>query len=230
MVNGKKVLAIIPARGGSKRLPNKNLMLLGNKPLISWTIEAALLSNYIDRVIVSTDSDEIKLMSESYGADVPFIRPAKLATDEATSSDVILHALQALDTQYDIVLMLQPTSPMRSFIHIDECLESMDIKGAEGVVSVTLCEHSPLWANTFAPDGSLNDFLDVSSNRRSQDLPDFYRLNGAIFCYKTANIISNSGINYKGNIFPYVMDRCSSVDIDTKDDFDYAEYLQSTKK
>ncbi|MCL1139591.1 cytidylyltransferase domain-containing protein [Shewanella pneumatophori] len=225
MFNQNKVLAIIPARGGSKRLPNKNLMMLVDKPLISWTIEAALLSQYIDRVIVSTDSYDIKQISESYGADVPFIRPPELAADDSSSSEVILHVLQKLDVQYDVVVMLQPTSPMRSFMHIDESLETMLNNQADGIVSVTPCEHSPLWAGTLSSDGSLTDFLDVNANRRSQELPNFYRLNGAIFCYKVENLILNNGINYKNNIFPYFMDRYSSVDIDTKDDFDYAEYL-----
>jgi len=225
MIDGKSVLAIIPARGGSKRLPRKNLMALAGKPLIAWTIEAALKSSLIDYVLVSTDDDEIADVSNEYGAMVPFLRPASLASDSATSNDVILHALDALDEEFDIALLLQPTSPLRGHYHIDEALERLVLKAAEGIVSVTPCEHSPLWANTLPADECMNGFLAAKSNRRSQELAQYYRLNGAIYCFKVESIRRNEGVFFGTKVFSYVLPNECSIDIDSQFDFDFATFV-----
>lgn len=225
MIDGKSVLAIIPARGGSKRLPRKNVLALAGKPLIAWTIESAVSSKLIDRVVVSTDDDEIANVSTEYGASVPFLRPEHLASDTATSNDVILHALDALDEEFDIVVLLQPTSPLRKQFHIDEALELLISKAGEGIISVTACEHSPLWANTLPSDGEMDGFLDALSNRRSQELPQYYRLNGAIYCFNVGSIRRNEGIFFGKSVFSYVLPSECSVDIDSEYDFDFATFL-----
>ncbi|MBQ48900.1 MAG: acylneuraminate cytidylyltransferase, partial [Zetaproteobacteria bacterium] len=117
-----KVVGVIPARGGSKGLPNKNILCLGGKPLIAWTIEAALSSKHIDKVIVTTDSPDIASISESYGADIPFVRPANLATDSSKTIDVLKHSILEMGSDYGTIVLLQPTSPFRSFKHIDEAM------------------------------------------------------------------------------------------------------------
>ena len=130
MIGNKKLLAVIPARGGSKRLPRKNILDLSGKPMISWTIDAALGSKYIDRIVVSTDDQEIAKISKDCGADIPFIRPLELATDYATSIDVVLNLIESLERNneyYDYIMLLQPTSPLRSTKNINESVELLKL-------------------------------------------------------------------------------------------------------
>ena len=140
MINGQSILAIIPARRGSKRLPGKNIKILGDKPLIAWTIEAAKNSQYIDHIIVSTDSDKIAKVAKNWGVAVPFERPSYLSTDEASSEDVIVHTLNWIEENegilFDYFILLQPTSPLRQTKDIDQALELMEKKNASSVVSV----------------------------------------------------------------------------------------------
>jgi CMP-N-acetylneuraminic acid synthetase len=227
MINRKKLLAIIPARGGSKRLPKKNILNLVNKPLIVWTIEAALDSKYIDKVIVSTDDKDIADISEQYGATIPFIRPSKLATDETPSIDVILHAADFFKkNDYDYVVLLQPTSPLRTSKHIDESIELLDAKNADAIISVCKMDHSPLWSNTLEKDGNMKGFLqDDILNKRSQDLDIYYRLNGAIYICNINKIKEERSFFLKDNIFAYKMNRKSSIDIDEEIDFKLAKVL-----
>jgi CMP-N,N'-diacetyllegionaminic acid synthase len=228
MIKGKKVLAVIPARGGSNRLPRKNVLPLQGKPLIAWTILAGLNSKYIDRVVVSTDSDEIAGVSRKYGADVPFMRPQALSDDTATTDSVILHILDELSSQdlYDIIIVLQPTSPLRTVMDIDNSLEMLQMKQADGVVSVCECEHSPFWSNTIPENGNMGAFIkDDIKGKRSQDLPSCYRLNGAIYVFTTSSIILNKGIRYTRNVFSMVMPALRSVDIDHELDFRLAEVI-----
>jgi CMP-N-acetylneuraminic acid synthetase len=226
MLNNKKILAIIPARGGSKRLPRKNILPLAGKPLIQWTIDAALSSEHIDDVIVSTDCSEIAKISNESGAKVPFIRPDYLSNDNATSNDVILHALKNINIKYDIIVLLQPTSPLRSAMDIDNAIELLIDKNAEGVVSVCPCEHSPLWANEIPNNLSLGDFLHSSlSGKRSQDLPEYFRLNGAVYVYHIDAFLRLEGIFYSDQVYAYKMPTERSVDIDNSIDFSLAEVL-----
>ena len=223
MISGKRLLAIIPARSGSKRLPRKNILDLAGKPLIAWTIEAALESKYIDRIVVSTASKEISSISRKYGADVPFMRPDELATDETTSIDVVLHQLDQLEEcndSYSYVILLQPTSPLRTAENIDESVELLKSRNSDAVISVCKVEHSPLWCNTIPADGSLLNFLDDSIlNKRSQDLNQYYRLNGAIYLCNIKLLKKEKNFFLKSNSIAYKMNEEQSIDIDSKNDF-----------
>jgi len=224
MLEGKTFLAIIPARGGSKRLPRKNILDLAGKPLIAWSIESALESRYIDKVIVSSDDDEILQISKSFGADI-INRPQELATDISTSFDAIKHTIDETHP-YDYIVLLQPTSPLRSTSHIDEAIETLVDKDADAVISVCEMDHSPLWSNTLPENESMNHFISEEvKNRRSQDLEDYYRLNGAIYICKTDLLLKEETFFIKENIYAYKMDRNSSVDIDEKIDFKLAEFF-----
>lgn len=226
MINGKKIIAIIPARGGSKRLPRKNVLPLNGKPLIAWSIDAALESKYVDKVIVSTDCHEIAKISTEYGASVPFMRPESIAGDTATTNSVILHALEQYSNEYDIAVILQPTSPLRIFSDIDNALEMLLSKNADGVVSVCECEHSPLWSNSLPSDGNMGAFIrEDIKGKRSQDLPNYYRLNGAVYTFTTTALIANQGINYTDSVFSIEMPTLRSVDIDHELDFKLAEVI-----
>jgi CMP-N-acetylneuraminic acid synthetase len=222
----KKILAIIPARGGSKRLPKKNLMDLNGKPLIAYTIEAAQNSRYIDRVILSSDDEAIIKVAKEYGCDVPFVRPKALAQDETRSIDVVTHALQTLDEKFDDVILLQPTSPLRTTEDIDGAIEMFYNKRATSVIGVCEMEHSPLWANTLDESMSMENFLDDKyNNSRSQDLPTYYRINGAFYMSKVASILENETFFVKKDIYAYLMSQEDSVDIDTKLDFIVAQAI-----
>lgn len=224
MKNNKTFLAIIPARGGSKRLPRKNVLDLGGKPLIAWSIEAGLHSRYIDEVVVTSDDDEILSLSQMFGAKI-LKRPDALASDIATTFDAIKHAVDNYP-EYDYVVLLQPTSPLRNAGHIDAAVELLLEKNADAVVSVCEMDHSPLWSNTLPENNDMSDFLrDEIKNRRSQDLPPYYRLNGAIYICKTEKLLEEKTFFLKNNIFAYKMDKLHSVDIDEKVDFLFAEAL-----
>lgn len=232
MIDGKKVLAIIPARGGSKRLPRKNVLPLNGKPLIAWSIDAALKSKYIDRVMVSTDCQEIEAIAIEYGAESPFLRPNDIAGDFASTDSVILHFIEAVSDKIkaDIIVILQPTSPLRLSSDIDNALKLLIGKNANGVVSVCECEHSPFWSNTLPEDGNMGEFIkeDVKG-KRSQDLPICYRLNGAVYAFTTASIIHNQGISYSDNVFSIKMPTIRSVDIDHALDFKVTEAILAEK-
>ena len=222
-------VAIIPARSGSKRLKNKNLKLLGKKPLICWTIDNALRSASVDRVIVTTNCPDIKKVAQAAGAELPFIRPQSLAQDDSTTTDVIMHAAENLALEDDdLVSILQPTSPFRTAHHIDEAFALLHSKDAEGIVSITTPKHHPLWSNTLPEDGCMQDFIKPSFlNRRSQDLPQYFSLNGAIFLYKVGAFYREKGIFYSSKVFGYEMSLDHSIDIDDKYDFITAQTLLS---
>ena len=226
MYKSKSFLAIIPARGGSKRLPRKNVLDLCGKPLIAWSIEAGLNSKYIDKVVVSSDDDEILEISKKFGAET-IKRLDELASDTATTFDAIKHTIGNLE-KYDYIVLLQPTSPLRNEKHINEAIELLENKNADAVVSVCEMDHSPLWSNTLPQDGKMNNFLrDEVLNKRSQDLEKYYRLNGSIYICKTEKLLKNKGFFLKDNIFAYTMDRESSVDIDEEIDFRIVKALLS---
>lgn len=224
MYKNKTFLAIIPARGGSKRLPRKNVLALSAKPLIAWSIEAGINSKYIDKVVVTSDDDEILNISKKYGAET-IQRPDELASDMATTFDAIKHTIDNM-LDYDYIVLLQPTSPLRNQYHVDGAIELLESKNADAVVSVCEMEHSPFWSNTLPKDGNMNSFLrDQVLNKRSQDLEKYYRLNGAIYICKTEKLIEEKTFMLKENIFAYMMDRKTSIDIDDKIDFLVAQEL-----
>lgn len=229
MINGKRVLAIIPARGGSKGLPRKNILKLAGKSLICWTIKAALNSKYIDKLIVSSEDEEILKIAKESGAEI-LVRPKELATDEAKTIDVVFHVLENMKEHFDIIILLQPTSPLRESKHIDEALNLLITKDADAIISVCEAEHNPLWCNTLPEDGSMKNFLrkDII-NKRRQDLEKYYRVNGAIYICKTEKLLAERSFFLEDNIYAYIMDRKSSVDIDDEVDFKLAEILIKTK-
>ena len=225
MLGDKTFLAVIPARGASKRVPRKNALLLGDKPLIAWSIEAAKKSRYIDTVVVSSDDDEILSIAKEFGADM-LKRPKELATDSATTFDTIVHVIENVEKSYEYIVLLQPTSPLRESVDIDEAIEMLEQKGADGVVSVCEMEHSPLWSNTLPDDMSMQNFLkDEVINKRSQDLQKYYRLNGAIYIVKIDKFLKQKSVFLDKNIFAFEMNQERSIDIDTKLDFKIANSL-----
>jgi len=227
MNNQKPYIAIIPARGGSKRLPGKNLLMLAGKPLIGWTIEAAIASGVFDRVVVSTDSWEIAVTAAQFGAEVPFMRPEELALDTTPSIDVLIHAAHELiagkEPQWSHLACLQPTSPLRTAENIREAAQLLELKQADAVVSVCRTEHSPLWSNTLPENLSLEGFIPESIQKTpSQQLPAYYRLNGALYFCRIPRMIEEKTLFLKTGAFAYVMNRKDSIDIDDQVDFDLA--------
>lgn len=228
MINNKTILAIIPARGGSKGIPKKNIKLLNGKPLIAYTIEECLKSKYIDRVIVSTEDTEIANISLKYGAEVPFLRPQELALDETPGIEPILNVIDTLKKTEkhfsDYTICLQCTSPFRSAYNIDEALELLINSSEDFIVSVCESEISPYWMKKIE-NRLLKDFVtDDKFYCRRQDLPIVYRLNGAIYAGKT-NKISMQKNWYNESALSYVMKQSESIDIDTMLDLKFAEFI-----
>ena len=230
MYKDKTFLAIVPARGGSKRLPRKNILDLNGKPLIAWSIESGLKSRYIDEVMATTDDNEIVEVSKKYGANVPFKRPGELANDHTTRSEVIRHAIEfyqdELGEKFDYLVLLQPTSPLRSEKDIDNAIEFMFEKRADAVVSVCELEHPIHWSGILPDDKNMSKFLDnVATKSRSQDLKKYYRLNGAIYICDVQKFLKEGCVFLKENIFAFEMSQEKSVDIDTRLDFKISKAL-----
>lgn len=214
----QNICALIPARSGSKRLKNKNVMDLGGKPLISWTIGAALESGVCDRVIVSTDCPVIREIAEQEGAEVPFLRPKELASDEATTFSVFEHAHSICGFQ-PITLLLQPTSPFRDAQHIRNAVKLKYEHEVPGVISVCELDHPVEWSNTLSHSGSMDKFIDHRHlNKRSQEFDTRFRLNGAIYLADTDRLIKEKTFMVSGAI-AYRMPIIDSVDIDSRLDF-----------
>ena len=228
MYQSKSFLAVIPARGGSKRLPKKNVLDLNGKPLIEWSIEAGLKSKYIDKVVVTSDDAETLGIAESSGV-LAINRPVELASDTATTFDAIKHTINNVDN-YDYIVLLQPTSPLRTAQHIDEAIEALFEKYADAIVSVCEVDHSPLWSNILPEDGCMDGFLPKKAEgKRSQELEKYYRINGAIYILKKDKLLKDRCINTNGNVFSYLMDRRSSIDIDEGLDLDMCRLIMNTE-
>ncbi len=213
------LLAVIPARAGSKGLPGKNIADLGGKPLIGWTIKAALGATCVDRSILSSDGEAIIEIARAQGCDVPFVRSADLASDTASSLDVVLDALTRVPG-FTHVALLQPTSPFRTAAHIDAAWAQMQAAGAQSVVSVCETAEPPYWMYGLA-DGRLQPLLPLPGVTRRQDLPPAYVLNGAIYISSVARLHRTRSFVDAGTV-GYVMPRAASVDIDTMDDLEAA--------
>ena len=226
MHKGRTILGLIPARGGSKGLPRKNIRPLLGKPLVVWTIEQALASKYLDRVVVSTDDEEITDVAKRYGAEVPFLRPKKFATYGAKGIDVVLHAIRWMEEHseyYDLLVLLQPTSPLRTSEDIDRAIEQLFSKKAQAVVSMCETEHHPYWSNTLPEDGCMRDFIRVDFvHKNRQELPVFYRLNGAIYLAYW-NYLKVQASFFGNETFAYIMPQERSMDIDSEMDLEFAE-------
>ncbi len=226
-----KIIAFIPARKGSKRVADKNIRLLGGKPLIAWTIEAALATGLDMDVVVSTDSPEIAAVAKHYGAQVPFLRPEQLAGDTTPTFDVLEYTLDALKTagkDYDAVVLLQPTSPLRKSIHITEAMKLLEQPDVLSVVSVSELDYPVEWSMMLPEDRRMDGYViqnEQALRTRSQDFPKRYRLNGAVYCAKTADILQHKSFYMRQGTSAYIMDKMFAVDIDDSFDFEYAEFL-----
>lgn len=232
MYKNKMILALITARAGSKGLPGKNIRLFHGKPLVVWTIKQAIASKYLDKVVVSTDDVNIAKVALKGGAQVPFLRPKKLATSSAKIIDVLMHALDFFEKKlckFDLIMLLQPTSPLRNTKDIDEAIELFFRKHVQAVVSVCPVEHHPLWCNRLDKDGMMRDFLKPETlNKNRQQLPECFRLNGAIYLADTSFLRKEKSF-ITNNTYAYKMPCDRSVDIDTELDFDFAKFLISEK-
>lgn len=215
-------LALIPARGGSKGILRKNIRAIAGKPLIAWTIEAALGAAGVSRVVVSTEDEEIAAIAREWGAEVPFLRPPEFATDEAPGIDPVLHAVEQLP-EHDALILLQPTSPLRGADHIAAILRFAADRDASSVVSVCAAAKHPGWMYGMAPDGRLDPLLAADGARR-QDLPPAFALNGAMYWIRRDTLLRGRVLVSEATLgFP--MDAESSTDIDTPLDWRIAEFL-----
>ena len=221
-------IAIIPARSGSKGLKDKNIKLLNGKPLIYYSIQAALQSGCFDEVFVSTDSEHYRQIAIECGASVPFLRSNENATDTADSWDVVRETIknyEKLGKHFDGFMLLQPTSPLRTADDIKNAFKVKKKKRADSVLSIVEEEHSPLYASTLPKNLSLaRMYKSKYFNYRRQDLPTYYRLNGAIYLSDMDNFINNGTI-YSGKVVGYIMPKERSIDIDEAIDFKIAEIL-----
>lgn len=218
-----KILAIIPARGGSKGVPRKNIRDLAGKPLIAWTIEEAKKSKYIDRLILSSEDDEIIEVAIQYGCEVPFKRPVELAKDDTPGIAPVLHAIEQCPG-YDYVVLLQPTSPLRTVEDIDGCIEKLIACDADFCVSVTEPEKSPYWMYTIEHEKMVPLLPQNELITRRQNLPKCYALNGAIYIGKIQALLCSKSFLEEGTI-GYTMVQKNSYDIDTEVDFLICQYL-----
>lgn len=227
MYKGKKILAIIPARSGSKGIKNKNIRMLNKKPLITYSIDVAKSCSYIDYVLVTTDSEKIADISRSAGASVPFIRPEYLATDDAKTIDVLVHAVEFLKNKnetFDYVVLLQPTQPLRLKRHLDEAIEQIIDFNHNSLVSVCEVSENPVLMRTVDNSGKLSNILSLNSTIRRQDFPKFYKVNGSIYINKIdENFNKNTSLN--DNEYAYFMSKEYSIDIDEEKDFFMAEEI-----
>jgi len=230
------MIAVIPARGGSKGLPGKNIRMLNGKPLIAYTIEAALGSKYIDRVIVTTDSEEIANVARQYGAEVPFMRPDELSSDTASAIDVYLHAVEYLmdetGSKIEKFMALLPTAPLRTSKHIDEAVELIQRENAVSLISVKEAETPVTWyMNKDEQDRICNaGFGSVGSAVANRQVnATYYVPNGAIYILDYS-LLKNQRTYYCDNTIGYVMSAEASVDIDTKIEFMFAEMLMKDQQ
>lgn len=215
MINGKSVLAVIPARGGSKGVPRKNIREVAGKPLIAWTIEGAKKSKYIDRLVLSSDDAEIIAVAKAWGCEAPFVRPAELARDETPGIDPVLHALDMLPG-YEIVVLLQTTSPLRRASDIDGCIEQCVAGKANACVTVTQAEQSPYWMYTLGNGGAMQPLIRTDeSYARRQDLPEAYILNGAVYAARSEWLRLHKTF-ISDETLAFVMPQERSLDIDTE--------------
>lgn len=231
MYKDKKILAIIPARAGSKGIKNKNIVDLCDQPLISYSITAALQSKYIDKVVVSTDSEEIAQVAIRYDAEVPFLRPKELASDTAKIIDAVMHCIKTLEMMgktYDYLVLLQPTQPLRQAYHIDEAIELLVNKGEDSLISVRKVIDHPILIRTRDEKGNAINLINQSSTQRRQDFKQYYKVNGSIYINKINQLTHETSLN--DNKLCYIMDDKYDIDIDERFDLSIAELKLKTLK
>ncbi len=232
MYQNKKILAIIPARSGSKGMKDKNIALLHGKPLLAYAIDSAKKSDVFEDIVVSTDSQQYAEIARKYGASVPELRPDSLSHDTAMVADTINYILDLYKIQgktYDYFALLQPTSPLRTEKHIQEAVTLLLDKNVDSVIGVCQCDHPIEWSFKESKLTDLSFFNDSSYKRPRQKIETSYRLNGAMFLASVPMFQSSQSF-YGGSSMGYVMSREDSVDIDTPLDFKLAEFLIGTKE
>lgn len=213
---------MIPARGGSKDVPRKNILNVAGKPLIVWTIEAALASRYVDRVIVSTDDEEVAAVARQWGAEVPFLRPSEYSGDHAPISAPALHAIEQIHG-FDYLVTLQPTTPLRTASTLDSCLEFAISRGLPACASLTEPTHKPYWMYRILEDGTIDPLMKEQYPSR-QLFPAYHTLNGAIYVVavewfkKTKTFLTRE-------TSAFLMSQIESFDIDNALDLEIADYL-----
>ncbi len=221
------ILTIIPARGGSKGVPRKNIKLIDGKPLIAHSIESAIKSKLINKIVVSTDNTIIAQISKKYNAEI-LMRPKKLAKDDSLTIDVITHTLDSLKKEKgfiaDLLVLLQPTSPLRTSKDIDNAIKLFLDNYCDSIISVSELEHSPYWSLKLKNSYLKPNFGKEYFKKRRQDLPTLYSPNGAIFI-STPQYLKKHKTFYSEKTIPYIMPAERSIDIDTELDFKLAEIL-----
>ncbi|MBA3454730.1 MAG: acylneuraminate cytidylyltransferase family protein [Deltaproteobacteria bacterium] len=224
------VLGVVTARGGSKGVPRKNIRLLGGKPLLAWTAEAALSARSLTKVILSTDDEEIAAIGRAAHLEVPFMRPPELAQDRTPTLAVLQHAVGWVEAQgerYDAVCLLQPTSPLRTAATIDGCIAKLVETGADAVVTVLRvpAEHNPHWVYFASVDGDLHLATgETEPISRRQDLPPAYHREGSVYVTQRDVLIEQSSL-YGARVIGYEVDASTSVNIDSLEDWARAESL-----
>ncbi len=229
LLNEESMLAIIPARGGSKEIPGKNIKRLCGKPLIVFTIEAAKAAKLVDRIILSSDDPDIAKIACRYGVEIPFMRPSHLAQDDSLAIDNYIYTVDKLNTesseQYDEFVVLHPTSPLRIAADIDNAIKLFHEKNADSVLSFCEASHPPVWAKKIDPSGVLKDYFNIKSgNKNRQELEKAYMPNGAIYVFKLS-LLKNYYSYQSANTYAFIMPPERSIDIDTNLDFEFAEFL-----
>lgn len=224
------MLAIIPARGGSKGIPGKNIRLLCGKPLIVYTIEAAVAAKSIDRIILSTDDPEIARIASKYNVEIPFMRPKELAQDNSLAIDNYIYTIERLNREfncnYEEFVVLLPTVPLRTAEDIDKTVELFSQKNAESVISSTILHHPLEWIFSINDDGIIqrNNEINIKKMMNRQESNHVYIPNGAVYVFKYS-LLKEKNSYYSDQTYAYVMPPEHSVDIDTELDFKFAEFL-----
>lgn len=227
MISGQRVLGLITARGGSKGLPRKNVLPLAGKPLIAWTIEAARASKYLDRLVLSTDDEEITQVARAFGCEVPFRRPAHLAADDTPGIAPVVHALDQLEP-YDYVVLLQPTSPLRTTTDLDSAIEKCVGSGAPSCVSVVEVEKPLQWMFTLEEGDRMVSVAPNDKVQRRQETPAIHMLNGAVYVADVGTLRQTEQFITSQTV-AYTMPRVRSVDVDGESDLILCEAILSRR-
>lgn len=228
------VLGLIPARGGSKGVPRKNIRLLAGKPLLAYTAEAALASQRLSRVILSTDDEEIAEVGRNCGLEIPFLRPAELAADTTPTLPVVQHALKFMETQgerFDAVCLLQPTNPLRQTSTIDGCIDLLERAEADTVFTMLAvpAEHNPHWVYFPNSDGSLRlSTGEATPIPRRQELPPAFHREGSVYVARRDVVMLQNSL-YGARVLGFEIERSRSVNIDNLEDWTTAERLIQEK-
>ncbi len=226
MYKNYKILAVVPARGGSRGIPHKNIVKVKGKELITYTLDAARASKYIDKIIVSTDDSSIGEVALREGAEV-LNRPKELAQDTSRTIDVLLHVVEKMDECFDYLVLLQPTQPLRTALHIDEALELMIDNQYPSLLSISPARNHPLLLRRMDPEGKLTSMLPCQSTVRRQDFPDYYVVNGAIYINRIRDLTAETSLN--DNLYGYEMPSEFDLDIDEQRDLLVLEALLENK-